>query len=81
MNNNNDSLQDILKNKINYKNLICIITIKVLNFFGYKYTIPKVPKVPKNHLNKYIEYQIYLKNKKELLNQQKIIILNKTKVI
>ncbi len=46
------------KNLINYQNFK-FITIRVLNFFGYKYTIPIKPK---NHLVKYIEYQTYLKN-------------------
>ncbi len=50
------------KYTFNYQNLK-FITIRVLNFFGYKYTIPIKPK---NHLVKYIEYQTYLKNQKEI---------------
>lgn len=58
----NDS-QKKIKNKFN--NYIIFTSIKLLNFFGFKYNIPNSQLVPKNHLDKYIEYQLYLQKEKE----------------
>jgi hypothetical protein len=56
--NNNSSIK--FKNEFN--NYLIFTSIKLLNLFGFNYHLPKVPK---NHLVKYIEYQIYLQKEKE----------------
>ena len=56
--NNNSSIK--FKNEFN--NYLIFTSIKLLNLFGFKYHLPKVPK---NHLVKYIEYQIYLQKKQQ----------------
>lgn len=55
-----NNLQKKIKNKFN--DYLTFVSIKLLNLFGYKYNLQKVPK---NHLSKYIEYQIYLQKEQE----------------
>jgi len=72
MESNYNDLKKKFKNKFN--NYLIFTSIKLLNLFGFKYYLPKVPKDPKNHLVKYIEYQTYLQKeqeKKKILNYYK----------
>lgn len=53
------------KNKNEFNNYLILTSIKLLNLCGFKYYLPKVPK---NHLVKYIEYQMYLQKELEKKN-------------
>jgi hypothetical protein len=70
MESNYDDLKKKFKNE--FDNYLIFTSIKLLNLFGFKYCLPKVPKNPKNHLVKYIEYQTYLQKEKEKEKEIKI---------
>lgn len=72
MNNNIDTPKKF-KNEFNYQfnNYLILTSIGLLNLFGFKYYLPTESMVPKNHLDKYIEYQLFLqkeKGKKQMKN-------------